>query len=48
MSPNEDADALAHDMLETTLAGLQAGTDLGSTSAGDGGRVSEEIEAGHS
>ncbi len=28
LAPNEDADALAHDLLETTLAGLQAGTEL--------------------
>jgi AcrR family transcriptional regulator len=28
LSPGEDADALAHDLLEATLSGLQSGTDL--------------------
>ena len=35
LAPNEDADALAHDLLETTLAGLQAGTDFQFSASSD-------------
>jgi AcrR family transcriptional regulator len=35
LAPNEDADALAHDLLETTLAGLQAGADFHFSASSD-------------
>jgi AcrR family transcriptional regulator len=35
LAPNEDADALAHDLLETTLAGLQAGADFQFSASSD-------------
>ena len=48
LSANEDADALAHAMLETTLAGLHAGSDNGSVHDGDTHEVSHQIQAKHS
>jgi AcrR family transcriptional regulator len=35
LAPNEDADALAHDLLETTLAGLRAGADFHFSASSD-------------
>ena len=35
LAPGEDADALAHDLLETTLAGLQAGADFKFSASSD-------------
>jgi AcrR family transcriptional regulator len=35
LAPNEDADALAHDLLETTLSGLQAGADFQFSASSD-------------
>ena len=35
LAPNENADALAHDVLETTLAGLQTGVDFQFTAGSD-------------
>src|SRR5215212_246997 len=35
LAPNEDADALAHDLLETTLAGLQVGADFQFSASSD-------------
>jgi AcrR family transcriptional regulator len=45
LAPGEDSDALAHDLLDATIAGLRHGIDLRFTAASD---TRETLEAGES